>query len=467
MNNAVRALLLSGPVAGLIVAGGAARAADNPGGAAALDISSRLIAFRTVAGPGNQTPQAAEYLKSLFLAAGFAASDIVITPEAEGETAYMTVRYRGTDPKAKPLVISGHMDVVEARPEDWERDPFKPVVENGYLFGRGASDMKSGIAMTTTAFIELKKKGFKPRRDMILAYSGDEETTMKTGSILAGKLANAEIVLNADGGGGYMDASGTPRFFAIDAAEKTYADFRMTLTNPGGHSSAPRKENAITDLAAALVRIGQYQFTPKVNDITRQAFLGTASMQDPKIAAAMRAFANNPGDQAAVATLRADPGLVGQVSTTCVATMVSGGHALNALPQRATANINCRIFPGESRPDVMAKLKEVAANPAIAFEDVTEGSVSTDASPLRPDVMQAVKSAIDAQYKGLPVIPLMSAGASDSMWWRTKGVPSYGVGPIFMKESDQFAHGLNERIPVSNFAPGVAYYISLFTQLSK
>lgn len=433
--------------------------------AQALEIAKRAIAFRTVAGPNNQTPQFAAYLKQQLVTGGFADADVTITPV--DDTAFLIARYRGSDPAAKPLVISGHMDVVEAKPADWERDPFTAVVENGYIYGRGASDMKLDMALVVATMIDFKRQGYRPRRDIVLAFSGDEETAMKTSAMLSDALKTAEMVLNVDGGGGLYDEAGKPQYLTISAAEKTYADFKLEVTNEGGHSSAPRKVNAITQLSAALVRIGQHRFTPQISPITKGYFEGVAPRQTPEIAAAMRAFAANPADARAIETLAANPAYVGQIGTTCVATMVSGGHALNALPQRATANINCRIFPGVKPAAVMAELQRVAADPAITFADVSEGSNPTDASPLRADVMGAVKTALGAARPGVPLVPAMSAGASDSMWFRSVGVPSYGISPIFSRDADDFSHGLNERTRTDNIAPAITYYRTLFGQLSR
>jgi len=461
-------------VAGLLAMGAAclsgaasAKTAGHPQAEAqALDLAKKAIALRSVRGPGNETAKVAALYKAALVEGGFADSDVEITPV--DDTAYLIGRWRGSDPKAKPLVISGHMDVVEAKPSDWQRDPFTPVVENGYLFGRGASDMKLDGTIAIAALIELRRSGYKPRRDIVIEFSGDEETVMKTSGIIADKLSNADIVLNIDGGGGTLDEkTGKPLFFTWQGAEKTYADFELTVTNPGGHSSAPRKTNAINQLSAALARIGDYQFKPEVSDLTRAYFVEASKYEDPETAAAMKAFAADPTDKAAIATLTANPSTIGKIGTTCVSTMVSGGHALNALPQKATANINCRIFPGHKPADIMAELQRVAAEPAVTFKDVTEGSIPNDASPMRPDFIAAVNKAMKATYPGVPVFPSMSSGASDSMWFRSRHVASYGASPTFSKDSDDFSHGLNERALVSNIAPGITYYLSLFTDLSK
>ena len=317
--------------------------------AQALDLAEKAIALRSVGGPGNKTPEVAALYKAALVAGGWAEEEITISPVED--TAYLIARWRGTEPKLKPLVISGHMDVVEAKPDDWKRDPFTPVVENGYLFGRGATDMKLDGTIAIASLIELKRAGYQPRRDIVLEFSGDEETTMKTSVIIADNLANADLVLNIDGGGGVLnEKTGLPEYFTWQGAEKTYADFELTVINPGGHSSEPRKVNASDELAAALLRIHDHPFTPELNGLTRAYFINAGKYEDPTTAAAMRAFAADPTDKQAIATLSANPAKVGKIGTTCVVTMIKGGHALNALPQRASANVNCRIFPVTNRP---------------------------------------------------------------------------------------------------------------------
>src|ERR1700761_8767125 len=225
--------------------------------AQALDLARQAIALRSVRGPGNKTPEVAALYKAALVAGGVKDGDVTVTPV--DDTAYLIGTWPGSDPSLKPLVISGHMDVVEANPKDWQRDPFTPVVENGYLFGRGATDMKLDGTIAIAALIELKREGYKPRRDIDIEFSGDEETTMKTSAIIAEKLSNADLVLNIDGGGGALDeTTGKPLYFTWSGAEKAYADYQLTVTNPGGHSSEPRADNAIDQLAAGLVRIGQY-----------------------------------------------------------------------------------------------------------------------------------------------------------------------------------------------------------------
>lgn len=466
----MRARLLR--TATLLVAATFAQAAHAQGHpqaeAQAMELLKRGIAFRTVAGPGNQTPAYAAYLKQALVAGGFAENDVEIVPM--GDTAYLVARYRGTGKAkggAKPLLISGHMDVVEAKPADWTRDPFTAVVENGYVYGRGATDMKYDVSTIVATLIDLKRTGFKPGRDIVLLLSGDEETMMRTGAAQADRFSDAELLLNIDGGGGHLDEAGKPLTFGVDGAEKTYADYELTFTNPGGHSSAPRKDNAIYALAHALEKIEAYQFPGQVNEITRASWTAAAAQAEPARAAMIRRFLANQADPEALAALRAEPGLVGQTGTTCVATMASAGHATNALPQRATANVNCRIFPGTPVEEVRKTLERVVGDPGLQIRTLDSGSIASPASPLRPDVMQAVTDAVHARYPGVPVVPAMTSGASDSMWFRAKGVPSYAVSPKFMKDSDDFSHGLNERTPVSEIAPSITYYRSLLTTLAR
>lgn len=461
---AAAALVLSGTAHAQAPGKGANPQAE----AQALDLLKRGIAFRTVAGEGNQTFDYATYLKSVLVAGGFAADEVEIV--RVDDTAYLVARYRGNGSAsngARPLLISGHMDVVEAKPEDWERDPFTPVIENGYIFGRGATDMKYDLSTMVATLILLKREGFVPGRDIVLLLSGDEETAMKTTAAMAERFHDAELLINIDGGGGALDEDGKPVGFGVDGAEKTYADFELEFANPGGHSSAPREDNAIYALANALGRIGAYQFPAEINEITRATFLAAAERETPETADALRRFANNPGDTQALAVLRANPGWIGQTGTTCVATMVHAGHAPNALPQRATATVNCRIFPGIAIEAVQKTLADVVGDPAMTIRYIDSGTLASPASPIRPDLMKLVSDGVHARFPGIPVTPGMASGASDSMHFRARGVPSYGVSPMFMKPSDQFAHGLNERTPLSEIAPSIAYYKKLLKGLTR
>jgi acetylornithine deacetylase/succinyl-diaminopimelate desuccinylase-like protein len=431
-------------------------------GGQALEILKRSIAFKTVEGAG-QVPAYAEYLAGVLKAGGIAAEDIRI--ERHGETATLVARWRGAG-KGKPILLAGHMDVVAADPKDWTRDPFTPVVEKGFVFGRGVLDNKLGIATMVAAMVQMKAEGFRPSRDVVLALSGDEETAQATTAVLAQQLKGAELLLNSDAGGALLDESGKPVFYGLQAAEKTYADFEVTVTNPGGHSSRPTATNAIYDLSKAIDRIAAYRFPPQASELTRAFFVATAARTPGEVGQAMKRFAANPNDTAAAATLAASPEYVGQIGTTCVATMVNAGHARNALPQRATANVNCRIFPGVEVETVRAKLQELV-QPAGAKVTVVDKPMASDASPLRDDVMAAVRKAVDARAPGLPIVPQMSAGTTDSLYFRAVGIPSYGVGGAFIKSSDEFAHGLDERVPVESVEGSVGMWKVMLRELAK
>lgn len=445
----------------------AAAAADNtvPQGVStqALEILKRSVGYRTVLGEG-QVPAYAAYLSGVLQDGGFAAEDITITPY--GETATLVARYRGTDPAAKPIVIAGHMDVVAAFREDWERDPFTAVVENGFVFGRGASDNKFGIATMVAALLWLRQERFEPRRDILLALTGDEETSQSTTAALAQQLKHAEMLLNSDAGGALLGDDGKPVVYGMQAAEKTYMDLQVVFTNPGGHSSRPTAQNAIYDMARAITRIAAFRFPARNSELTRAYFRAAGPLTAGAVGAAMRSYAENPRDAAAYELLAAQPEHVGQLGTTCVATMARAGHAANALPQNAMVNINCRVFPGESVASVRATLARVIDDPGATIT-VVGSPVPSDASPLRDDVMQALRRAIDLRAPGLPIVPSMSAGATDGLYFRNLGVPSYGVGGIFMHPNDSFAHGLNERSPVASIDGAVLQWRSLLRDLAR
>lgn len=446
----------------------AAPAGHPKADAQALDLAQQLIAIRSVRGPANGTAKAQQLVRDTLIAGGWDAKDIAVVPV--DDTAYLIATWPGSDPKLKPMVISGHLDVVEANPKDWQRDPFTPIIENGMLYGRGSSDMKTSAAVAVASLIELRREGYKPKRSIVIEFSGDEETTMKTSAMIADKLANADVVINIDGGGGTFDeTTGKPLFWTWDGAEKMYNDYTLKVTNPGGHSSEPRPVNAIVQMAQAIEKIGAYHFKTEINPVSKAFFENAARFEtDPKIAAAMRAFAANPDDADAIAVLRADPAQVGKIGTTCVPTMIDGGHAENALPQSVTANVNCRIFPGHSREEIRAELEKVIGMPAVTVTDATgDQSIASPASPMRPDFLKAMTAAMAKAWPGVPVFPVQASGASDSMWFRAKGVDSYGAAPFFIKDSDSFAHGLNERLPVSNIAPGITYFLSLVPALTK
>ena len=431
--------------------------------ARALEMLKRSIGFKTAEGEG-QVPAYAEYLAGELKAAGFAAEDIEIT--RHGETATLTARYRGTDPDAKPILVASHMDVVPAKREDWERDPYQAVVEDGFVYGRGSSDNKLGLVTSTVALMWLKQEGFEPRRDVILTLSGDEETSMATTAALADELKGAELLLNSDSGGATLGDDGKPVFYAMQAAEKVYMDFEVTTRDEGGHSSRPDSTNAIYELAQAIGKVAAFRFPARINEITKAYFEATGAITPAPAGPAMLAYARDPTDQAAYDVLASNPQYVGQLGTTCVATMLRGGHAPNALPQSATVNVNCRVFPGETADYVKSTLTAVIDNPEAGIK-LQNDPVPSDPSPLREDVMKALRKAIDLRAPGLPIVPSMSAGATDSLHFRNAGVPSYGVSGTFMSPKDSFAHGLNERVPVATIDGAVIQWRSLIRDLSR
>ncbi len=430
--------------------------------AAALEILQRSVDFRSVAGD-KALRSYADYLAGVLVKGGFAKADVTVGRSGPEPT--LIAAYRGaTD--APAIILSGHLDVVEADPADWTRDPFKSVTENGFVFGRGAVDNKFDVSMMVATLVRLKAEGLTPQRDVILVLSGDEETTMATTEALAGQFGSAYLVLNGDGGGGTLREDGSALAYSLQTAEKTYADYEIAFSNAGGHSSRPSKENAIYRLARAIDRLGDYDFPAQASDTTRAFFRVTGSMTEGPLGKAMLRYAEKPSDKKAIAALRADPEYVGQLGTTCVATMLNGGHALNALPQRASVSVNCRIFPGVDPKDVEATLLRVVDDDTATIERLDD-TLAGPASPMREEVAAAVKKAIERRYPGLPVIPQMSSGATDSLHFRAQGVDSYGVSGLFLKPSDDFSHGLNERAPVASIDGALDHWHVLITELSN
>jgi carboxypeptidase PM20D1 len=438
----------------------------------ALTLFRDAIAMRTAAGHG-QVPAMAAYFEKVFLDAGFDRADVRLLPRtiSTGEdVASLVVRYRGNGLSGrKPILLLAHMDIVDADPADWERDPFALIEEDGYFFGRGTLDNKLGIVSLTSAFVRLLEDGFTPTRDLIIAFTGDEETKMETIRALVTEhraLTDAEFVLNADAGHGYLDHDHNPVAYLLQSAEKTYATFELTLRNPGGHSSRPRADNAIYELATVLKNIENYRFPSRVNDTTRDYFDKLSTLVPGTLGDAMAAFAADKDDEEARAILEADPAQIGITRTTCIATMLRAGHAENALPQSATATINCRIFPGVEVAEVRERLVEVAGNPELEIR-VLDDPAASPVSPLREDVTGTVTDAVRAHYGDVPVISYMAAYGTDGTHTRLAGMPTYGVSGLFMREEDMFAHGLNERIPVRSFYTALDYWYQVLTTLGS
>lgn len=423
----------------------------------------------------NQMPKMAELIAGELRAAGFPEADIRIIPY-EGlpgdKTVALVARWRAEKSTRKPILILGHMDVVEAKREEWKFDPFEFREEAGYFYGRGTSDMKNGIVAMTLALIKLRQSGFKPNRDLVLFLTGDEETAMngaRLGSTEWRNLTDAEFGLNADGGCAGYDRSFRPLGCGISMAEKTYQTYYFTARNPGGHSSRPRPDNAIYDLADALQRLQAHRFTPMLNEVTRAYFTERAKEEKGPLGDAMRRWLANPNDGEAADIIEASELEVGRTRTRCVATMLDGGHADNALPQTAKATVNCRIMPGIDTKAVLADLQRIAGPKVQVTFDETFLGKTTPPSPLRPDVVGAVTKAITAIHgPGMKIIPVMSTGASDGSWFRAVGIPVYDVdGSWGISPDDERAHGLDERIPVRAMYDDVLHWEMLLRELAK
>jgi acetylornithine deacetylase/succinyl-diaminopimelate desuccinylase-like protein len=429
----------------------------------ARDMLERVTRFRTAQGQG-QVPAMAEYLKTVLRAGGVAENDIAMLPL--GETTGMLVRIAGRDPARKPILFSAHMDVVDARPEDWTRSPFQLVEEDGYFFGRGVLDNKTGVVALVSTILRLKAAQRPPERSLVFAFVGDEETTFGTTRLIAAHpwVRTAEFAINTDAGDGLLGPDGRALIYLVQGAEKTYATFDLTATNAGGHSSRPRPDNAIYDLAAALTRIGQYRFPVMASPLTR-AHLGAVGKVTPgKTGEMLRRFAADPQDREAADALFVDSSYVGTTRTTCVATMLEGGHAENALPQKATAKVNCRIFPGVPVETVRRELVRAIGNDAIAVTTTGEPLESPISEP-RAEVMDAITRDVHRRHPGIPVAPYLESGGTDGLIYRRAGIPTWASSGIFIKPDDMFAHGLNERIPVKSFYEAVDHTYQLAATL--
>jgi acetylornithine deacetylase/succinyl-diaminopimelate desuccinylase-like protein len=424
----------------------------------------------------GEVPKVAKLLADQFKAAGIPDSDIHFMPYEAlpgDNTEALIVRWRSPHATKKPMLILGHMDVVEAKRSDWKYDPFVFREEGGYFLGRGTSDMKNGDVATTMAAVKLMSEGFKPDRDIIFFYSGDEETRgvgATLGSTKWRNLTDAEFGLNADGGCPSYDEQFRPLGCGISMAEKTFQTYFLTTHNPGGHSSRPRPDNAIYDLADALEKVRNYRFQPMMNDVSRAYFEERAKQErNSQLGQEIRAWLANRNDGKAADAIEANPLEVGLTRTRCVATMLSGGHADNALPQSATATVNCRIFPGVQPTDVQAELQKLVGPNVEVKPDPNYIGVPTPASPLRPDVLAAVTKAVHAVIDPrMDIYPEMSTGASDGSFFRAQGIPVYDIdGSWGISPLDERAHGLDERIPVRAMYDDVVYWQSIIKSLAS
>jgi acetylornithine deacetylase/succinyl-diaminopimelate desuccinylase-like protein len=435
----------------------AAAQSPRPDQAQFRDIYKELVETNTTLSSGSCT-LAAQRMAARLKAAGFADTDLhlIVTPANPKEGALVAV-LPGRNPHAKAVLLLGHLDVVEARREDWTRDPFRFIEEDGYFYGRGTADMKGQAAIWVDMLARFKKEGFAPRRTLKMALTcGEEGAPFNGARHLVNEhraLIDAEFALN-EGGWGRMDESGKRIYLGINSGEKTPVNFRLEVINPGGHSMRPVKDNAIYRLAAGLLKIGAYDFPIQTTESSRGFFAKMGPGLDGAMGAAMTAFAKNPQDMQAAATLATDPAYNAMMRTTCVATLLDAGHANNALPQRAAANVNCRIFPGTTREQVSAKLQELMGDPEIKITANAGRSPGGSAPPLTDAIMKPILAAAAKRWPGVPVVPMLEIGATDASYLTPAGIPTYGFTSIFFEPDGSRLHGLNERVRVSAIYEG-------------
>jgi acetylornithine deacetylase/succinyl-diaminopimelate desuccinylase-like protein len=434
----------------------AAAAELKPEQRALFDIYKELVEINTTDSVGDNTA-AARAMAARLVAAGFPQEDVqVLVPPGNAKKGNVVARLRGNGSQ-KPLLLVAHLDVVEARKEDWspDLDPFKLIERDGYYYGRGSSDDKAMAAILVANLIRYRQEGLKPKRDIILALTADEEGGDYNGvSWLVNEhrqLIDAEFGINEGGGG--RERGGKKLFNAVQATEKLYRDFDLEITNKGGHSSVPVRDNAIYRLAAALDRLSKFDFPVNLNEVTRAFFERTAALEGGDLGAAMKAVGQSNGaDAQAAAALAQTAAYNSMLRTTCVATMLQAGHARNALPQKATANVNCRVLPQESVEDVQRTLVRVFADEGIKVTlRSTAGAPAAPVSALNPIVMKPIEELTGKMWKGVTVIPIMGTGATDSAYLRAKGIPMYGVSGLFGDIADVRAHGRDERVGAAQF----------------
>lgn len=444
--------------------------------ALAREIMAELIAINTTDTPAGNNTLAAEAMAKRLLAGGYAREDVQVLGPTETKK-NLVVRLRGSGGQ-RPILMIGHLDVVEALRSDWTTDPFQLVEKDGYFYGRGTLDMKNGIAIMVVTMLRLKQEGFRPGRDLILALTADEESGSANGVDWLLKnhrpLIDAEYVINHDSSS-VVSNNGVPEIYELTASEKLYADFQITATHPGGHSSVPVRENPIYVLSEGLARLEKLHFPFELNNVTRPYYERRSRIAKGERAADMRAILQNPPDSAAIERLARDPVDNATFRTTCIATRLSGGHANNALPQTATATVNCRILPGHSPEEVRNELIRVLADPRLTVRyidwvgkvvDKAPLEVSFLPPPLRPDLMQALTKLVREFWPGLEVLPNMSVGATDAVYTSAAGLPTYVVTGIMVDRDDDRSHGKDERLRVASFYQGNEFFYRLIKAVS-
>jgi acetylornithine deacetylase/succinyl-diaminopimelate desuccinylase-like protein len=435
----------------------------------AHDLLRDSIAFRSYRGEKQVVPLT-EFLANEFIETGFPAGDVRILPlDSDGEpAASLVVRFRGESNNKRPILFSAHTDVVGTVESNWDSDPFTLSENDGFYYGRGVLDDKFGTTILTTTFLRLKKEGFTPERDLIIVFSGDEETKQWTIESLVQDhldLIDAEVAFILDAGEGRLNAQYEPIATFLQFAEKTYVTFELTANNPGGHSSKPPPDNAIADLARAIVAIHEFDFPVRSSVESRAYFAAMSKSADGELGAAMRQFAENPDNKNASDLLTKHREHVGSIRTTCVPTMVRGGHTENVLPETATVTINCRLYPGVSVADTEATLKQVISNPAIVFETLGK-PLASPVSPVREDVVALIEAATDSRYPGVPVVPYIAPGGTDGVYLRNGGITSYGLYGLFLRAEDDNSHASNEKLSIEGFYDALDFWYGLTKDLA-
>ena len=446
----------------------------------ARDVFRQLIEINTTDSSGSTT-QAAEAMRARFIAAGFPAADAqLLIPEGRPNKGNLVVRLRAATPVKKPLLIIAHLDVVEARRSDWTTNPFQFIEKDGYFYGRGTQDMKAADAIAVTTLLRLKKEGYAASRDIILALTADEEGGTANGVDWLLKkhrdLVDAAFALNPDSGG-MMFVRGKPAYMTLEASEKIYADFEVTATNPGGHSSLPVPDNAIYHVADGLARLEKSPFPFELNPVTRGYFEKLATPASVGQRSEMQAILRDPPDQGAIARLSSDPLYNATMRTTCVATRLAAGHANNALPQSATAIVNCRILPGHSPEEIRGDLVRIFADSKLTVRYIESKTGKTlDRAPEKtgfppvepaPEILKPLERITDEMWSGAPVIPEMETGASDSVHTIAAGIPTYGVSGVAFDHNDIRAHGKDERLGTNSFYDGVDFFYRYLKALAQ
>jgi acetylornithine deacetylase/succinyl-diaminopimelate desuccinylase-like protein len=456
----------------LLAAAPAAAQPLRPDQAEFRGLYKELVETNTTLSEGDCTLAAKRMLDRL-AAAGIPGDQLVLfKPEGHPREGMLVVIYPGTNRKLKPMLLLAHIDVVEAKRSDWQRDPFTLIEEDGYFYARGSYDDKAQAAVWTDTLIRFARAGYKPKRTIKMALTCGEETT---GAFNGAQwltqnrrdLIDAAFVLN-EGGPGRTDKPGGKLVVqTVQVGEKTYQDFMLTATNPGGHSSVPVRDNAIYEMGDALAKVREYRFPLEFSDTTRAYFAKGAAMHDDAMGKAMVALAANPADAAAEATVSQDRTLNSLLRTTCVATLIEGGHAKNALPQTVKANVNCRMFPGRTPAETKAALEQAIGNPAILVEVRVQDRPIAISPPLDPAIIGPMERLSARHFPGVPLVPAMSTGATDGIFFSAVGIPVYGAPGLWRDPDDNGVHGLNERIAVQSLYQGRDYLFELVKVLSS